>query len=1231
MIRALNEVGSSEDGYDSRSVSNQQLYNIETQEENLQAIYTEYLKLMSKSALDDGKNCLLRLFHLIKDLDENQASPVQKNLKYLTYKNLGDLFVDKIEFYIEALSIDDTDINLWLKTAKRAYNHLNDYVLARNCLEFAFKQNSKNWLTVDLLIDCYFILYDYDKCTVLCEHSLKLDQGYLKAHVILNEIKNKSKIHEHQFDYSIINHQLLADDQCDLILKRLEARRLDRTRLAVEDRLKFLDLQKNNHLELKINLKSDTLNQLGINLIRLYSESKRKEYSIDAQVHLIKQNEEFLNATNSLPSNELSNSDEEKSKSPGNQQNSSSKDDYSQQQQNSKSSSFPLEYIDKRRSSRVQSIQSKNTKDLDDAALLDRITSLFGELCDDEIACGGRNGARNGANRKDEQTPAKTKSSVDNVYERECFTRFIRHLDQLHKPTLLNIFQQFVHFNSTVLKHLAVPAVYKDIYAIYRHHNPLPSSSISFLQEARFESQEVWSILVANEIQFNFREVFILTELLVYLETSLDEPQFNAFLIRLFILRGVHETNLEFLEFAKTKLEQLTDSIYPIYNINNEEITTQLVKALICSQSINNLQKLYEEQKYDQLFELLTPELQLNDNDLKLICKSIVESKSFEKGVEIFASREALSSICFDTLLICVKKLRNFEINCRLVKKLLHIAKTQCTVQSWTILLAILMAAPRSKVEEEQILKYIELSHQYLGKKSRCNAHSGEYLLLVLEYLINVCQEDFDDLIWRCFFCLYGYSRKHYTFKPHCNSHVKMTWDNCQLIYTYVMPEDLPEFDTANKSNTISSETRDLLLQIIDLIPGNFNPKNYLDTLDGYLITGKGLEQTRNFQPHQITQDVFYLIADYFFKNKEFDKATQYFKLDICASHHRFDSWAALALIFTSSIEELILNDTPNYYDADLIYTNSVQAIRCFSNALRLDRENTKVWVEFGNFVYNIGSYLSKMKKTVLYFDLHEQEKPRTPIVELDKRIEEMFLHASYCFTSSLETDCDEEMWLHYYVLGKIAEKENTLKALHYYDLADKCLYLAGACYPEKINYYNQQHLSIEALEVHYRIHACALKSLLSGKKMKIRTLSKIKTYLLAALRSSFVSRKEKDKNTSGHKFDKNEHAEGVFNCLSDVVDLTIERVENRESECKMTIINLCIFALKRCLIRFQNHYRSYYRLAHYYFVIGNFQAARNILLNQFDDVDILTGNKTIVDGLFFDRKSTNFFNGIWR
>lgn len=390
-------------------------------------------------------------------------------------------FVDKIDFYIEALSIDSTDINLWIKTARRAFMDFDDYVLARNCPEFAFELNKKNWLIIDLLIDCYYILFDYDNCVKICKHALKLDESYIKSQVILNEFKiNKVTkfVIIDDIDNVIINNELLINKT--KILERLEDRRLKRSIKIEEDKLKCIEIEKNNCIELKINLKTDTLNQFGINLIKLYSDLKLRDLSIDTKVNIIKTNEFIeLITTNSLPSMNEENSaqsnsdDANRTKSNLNQtsnQNSSSKDDYSNQHIKSSSqnnSSFPFEYVDKRRSSRVQSIQNKNTKDLDDAALFERITSLFNELC--SSSCGSSSNENKNVMCKKN----KSKLPVDNVQERECFNQFIKQLDQLAIPTVLNIFQLFLYFNSTHLKRIPLPTIYKDIiihYLVHRFH-----------------------------------------------------------------------------------------------------------------------------------------------------------------------------------------------------------------------------------------------------------------------------------------------------------------------------------------------------------------------------------------------------------------------------------------------------------------------------------------------------------------------------------------------------------------------------------------------------------------------------------------------------------------------------------------------------------------------------------------------------------------------------------------
>lgn len=95
------------------------------------------------------------------------------------------------------------------------------------------------------------------------------------------------------------------------------------------------------------------------------------------------------------------------------------------------------------------------------------------------------------------------------------------------------------------------------------------------------------------------------------------------------------------------------------------------------------------------------------------------------------------------------------------------------------------------------------------------------------------------------------------------------------------------------------------------------------------------------------------------------------------------------------------------------------------------------------------------------------------------------------------DTSEPDERWLQYYILGKIAEKKKKEPAeyLQYYLTVRVCeFYLVlyylfafqaitlldenNAQYPDKINYNNPQHLSVEALELHYRINASILKYL---------------------------------------------------------------------------------------------------------------------------------------------------------
>lgn len=110
----------------------------------------------------------------------------------------------------------------------------------------------------------------------------------------------------------------------------------------------------------------------------------------------------------------------------------------------------------------------------------------------------------------------------------------------------------------------------------------------------------------------------------------------------------------------------------------------------------------------------------------------------------------------------------------------------------------------------------------------------------------------------------------------------------------------------------------------------------------------------------------------------------------------------------------------------------------------------------------------------------------------MEEKKEQCLKIASDCFTTvdqstnlsrvgAGEADVDDshdEKWLYHYMLGKIAEKRKELPDVfigHYIQSA-KYLYEHNASYPFKISHSDPQNLSVEALEVYYRITSSIIK-----------------------------------------------------------------------------------------------------------------------------------------------------------
>ena len=335
----------------------------------------------------------------------------------------------------------------------------------------------------------------------------------------------------------------------------------------------------------------------------------------------------------------------------------------------------------------------------------------------------------------------------------------------------------------------------------------------------------------------------------------------------------------------------------------------------------------------------------------------------------------------------------------------------------------------------------------------------------------------------------------------------------------------------------------------------------------------------------------------------------------------------------------------------------TIASQRCFQKALRLEPTNTKLWIEFGHFVYNISSSASRFRKTSLF----------KPQIEFRIESEDMIKIARNCFENALSSDSSEELWLPYYMLGKVMEKScgihgypALLMALKYYEWAELCLYVDGTSYPKKIQYYNPPYLAVEALEIHYRIHASVLKYLTNNQKFSSRALKRLKIHLTRAMRSPFTKQFSPSSATSAAPVDhdyatagalsstsKSLSCDSVSELMTDLLDSVVLREQRVDTNSlRKDLIKMCLNAMQRCVDRYPAHYKSIYRLANYYHQINDNFSAKQLLLGSGGQKSInipLTSEPIIGDNLtsneyskqcpvlFAERKGNNLFNGIWR
>ena len=266
-----------------------------------------------------------------------------------------------------------------------------------------------------------------------------------------------------------------------------------------------------------------------------------------------------------------------------------------------------------------------------------------------------------------------------------------------------------------------------------------------------------------------------------------------------------------------------------------------------------------------------------------------------------------------------------------------------------------------------------------------------------------------------------------------------LDWNNCHFLYNYFKPSILPEYDSL-KQRSITTEFEQLLLKIKTLSKLEESSIFSLQHANVKAFIQGTMEQepTTAASTEDIHQDLYYLLADYYFKNNETSKAMNFYMMDLAIKPNRFDSWAALALANSKKIEDdLELNlKAPDEL--------SVSTLRCFRRAMQLNESNSKLWIEYGSCTFMLQSTASYLYKAHNNFFMPKLEilnnhnsTTASSVKSLTEKLnvkpenlltfkQDMLNLSKTCFEQAKKHDCDsEEEWLEHYMLGKMAEKQN--------------------------------------------------------------------------------------------------------------------------------------------------------------------------------------------------------------
>nr|XP_027219262.1 calcineurin-binding protein cabin-1-like [Penaeus vannamei] len=274
---------------------------------------------------------------------------------------------------------------------------------------------------------------------------------------------------------------------------------------------------------------------------------------------------------------------------------------------------------------------------------------------------------------------------------------------------------------------------------------------------------------------------------------------------------------------------------------------------------------------------------------------------------------------------------------------------------------------------------FLITAHDELGKHSWCCADDGVFLLYCLDVLIEELNRPIEGqhrqllhhALEQVSFCLYSHpskKSKHKHLRDHGVPQIALCWERALQLYHYYVPKELPTFQSS-QIPSITDDVAALFKRIIALLPDEDKPENQTEAVEAYICGGNQECDFVPFKPSTDIVDCYYLLGDYYFKNKEWTNAIKYYKLDVSINVDRLDSWAPLGLAMKAMLETQ-LNSCEVIQDEEEFFSLAQQAVQCLKQALKLDEYHTNLWVEFGGLVYMVHSHASRLLKQDLNPDI---------------------------------------------------------------------------------------------------------------------------------------------------------------------------------------------------------------------------------------------------------------------